>query len=123
MSNRLLTALTLGCAALGFLFLIAAARAEGAPSSCVPLSDAEHEIAASGGGKLKPLSHDQLQFARGLFVASPPVSKYPSGDDAMIAMFDDGAGAIVFTEGGMACGKMALSPNVTDLLIDLDKSI
>ncbi len=121
MPNRILVALALGGAALGLLLLVANARAD--TSDCKPLADSRREIVADGGGKLKPLSHEQLNFARGLFVASPPVSPYPPGDEAFMAIFDNGASAVVFVEGDKACGKMGLSPSVTAILIDLDKSI
>ncbi|HLW90548.1 MAG TPA: hypothetical protein VKS78_04510 [Roseiarcus sp.] len=123
MTNRTSAALALGGAALGILFLAANACAEEASPNCGPLADARREIAEAGAGKLKPLSHEQLNFARGLFVASPPVSPYPPGDEGMMAMFESGASTVVFVEGDKACGKMGLSPSVTAILIDLDKSI
>jgi len=119
MSKRYLAALALVCAAM---FSLADARAESS-ASCSPLSVAQDEIATAGGGKLAPISHEELQFARGLFVASPPVSVYPPGDEAMIATFDDGSSAVLFIGHGQACGKMGLSPTVTKLLFALDKSI
>jgi len=89
MSKRYLTALALVCVAM---FPLANAMAESS-ASCSPLSAAQNEIATAGGGKLAPISHEELQFARELFVASPPVS------------------------------VMGLSPTVTKLLFALDKSI
>jgi hypothetical protein len=105
---------------LACVFAIENARAQNA---CAPLVDAQREVAEAGGGKLKPLSHEQLLFARGLFVATPPVSPYPPGDDAMIATAEDGSAAVVFVEAGKACGKMGVSPVVTKILLDIDKSI
>lgn len=118
MSNRPLAALALGGAALAFLFVAHALADE-----CKPLADAKAEISHAGGGKLKTLSREQLMFARGLFVASPPVTAYPHGEDGMIAMSHDGASMLLFVEGDKTCGKILLSPTVTTLLVDLDKSI
>src|SRR5579859_4629057 len=119
MSKRYLATLSLVCAAM---FPLADASAESS-ASCSPLSAAQDEIATAGGGKLAPISHEELQFARGLFVASPPVSVYPPGDEAMLATFDDGSSGVLFIGHGQACGKMGLSPTVTKLLFALDKSI
>jgi hypothetical protein len=123
MPNRTLAALALGGAALGLLLRVVDARAESASPNCNPLADARREVTEAGAGKLMPLSHEQLNFARGLFVASPPVSPYPPGEEGLIATFEDGASTVVFVDGDKACVKMGLSPTVTRLLVDLDKSI
>jgi hypothetical protein len=90
---------------------------------CSPLAVAQAEIQSAGGGKLKTMTHEQLLFARGLFVASPPVSPYPPGDDGMISLFEDGASTVVFVDGDKSCGKMGVSPLVTKLLVEIDNSI
>lgn len=121
MSNRRLTALAFVCAALGLLFLVANARAQSA--SCSPIPAIQTSITERGGGTLSALSHDQLQFARGLFVASPPPSPYPAGEDGQIAMLRDGGSVVVFLRGGLVCGSLIVQPSVTKLLVALDKSI
>jgi len=101
------------------------ARAQDAGDAvCITIAEAGQKIVDAGGGaKLVPLNHSQLLFARGLYVASPPVSPYPPGEKAFYAPFDDGSVAVVFSDGAKSCGRFAVSPAVTKLLLNIDKSL
>jgi len=103
----------LGAAALSLL--CPGARAD----DCRPLAEAK---AAFGAGDLAKLNQDQAMFARGLFVASPPVSPYPPGEDVLFGPRADG-GVVFFVHGDKSCGELGLSPDVAKSLVDLGKTI
>ena len=90
---------------------------------CKPLAEAQKKIEAQGGGQFKMMSHDQLLFARGLYVMTPPASPYPPGEYAMISEFKSGGVVVLFLEGEKSCAQIGFSARVGKLLIDLDKSI
>ena len=103
------------------LATISLARADEA--ECVTIAKAQSEITALGGGPLKMISREELLFARGLFAGTPPVSPYPKGEYAMIAMFADGQSTVVFIDGDKSCSRMGVEPRLTKLLLEIDKSI
>ena len=69
------------------------------------------------------MTHDQLIFARGLYVATPPLSPYPIGEDGMIAEFKGGGAVVLFVNGDKSCGQAGFAPDIAKLLLEIDKSI
>lgn len=122
MSNRLLAAFAVGLAVLAFLFLIASARSQELCAP-IPLALVQANITEHKGGKLAPLSQEGLDFARGLYVASPPISHYPAGERALIATMPMKMSVVIFMRGDEACGSLLVQTLPTALLLDLDKGI
>jgi hypothetical protein len=113
--RRTLATLALGCAALALL-------GSSSWADCKPLAGVLADIKAAGAGSFKPLSHDQLEFARGMYAISPPAGPYPETEEAEIALFKNGSSAIVFPRGDESCGVLGVPPDSTKVLLDLDKS-
>ena len=105
-----------------------------APGDCQSLEPIDKLISAHH-GKFKPLSEDQLYFARGMYTATPPVSPWPAGFEADIAVLPQGmpwfngtvlpkgSAIVVFMSGKCVTGQMPLAPDVADTIIDIDKTL
>ncbi|MDR3464220.1 MAG: hypothetical protein P4L76_18100 [Beijerinckiaceae bacterium] len=111
----------LGLLALVVLFFVAPrlVRAqEGSGSSCQPLAKLEAEAKSAGGSPFAHATDAQWQFARGLYVATPPVSsEFPPGDSAMISTFPDGSAQVLFIDDGEACNQMMLAKRFAALVM------
>ena len=112
------------CAALiGVAFSVKAAEAAPDASAradikCYPVADIKSFIAGAG-GRLVELAPEQFQFARGLFVGSPPVSsQLPPGDHALMGVVGERVG-VFFIEGDMACDAGVLPPALSQMLRDV----
>jgi hypothetical protein len=103
--------LTLGAASL--------ARADGPTDiRCYPLAEIKSFVDEAG-GKLVDLTPEQFAFARGVFVATPPIStELPPGDHAMMGLVDGRAG-ILFIDGDNACDAGVLPPALAEMIRDV----
>jgi hypothetical protein len=80
---------------------------------CVPLATIS-EVA-----KVSPLTHDQFQFVRAVYIAIPPVShELPPGDSAVMATAD-GQSMLALVADSQACGRF-LAP---DFMVKMIESI
>lgn len=122
MPKRTLAAFAVALAVLAFVFLVVSARSQ---ELCepIPLALVQADVTNHKGGKLAPLSQEGLDFARGIYVASPPISHYPAGETALIATMPMNMSVVVFMRGNEACGSLLVQPIPTQLLFDLDKGL
>jgi hypothetical protein len=85
---------------------------------CYPIADIKNAIAGAG-GRLIQLTPEQFQFARGLFVAAPPVSTaLPPGDHALLGEIGDRTG-LLFIDGDNACDAGPLPTPLRRMLLDV----
>ncbi|HLW93722.1 MAG TPA: hypothetical protein VKS78_20800, partial [Roseiarcus sp.] len=71
------------------------------------------------GGALIELTPEQFEFVRGLFVATPPLSRrLPPGDHALMGLIGDRAG-VLFIDGANACDAGVLPPELKQMLLDV----
>ena len=87
-------------------------------AGCYPLTDLLALLDRAGGGliQLKPA---QFQFARGVYVATPPVSTaLPPGDRGALAVVDD-RNELFFLDGDVACDAGALPSPLWRMMLDI----
>jgi hypothetical protein len=93
-------------------------RAQPGGAACHPLSDLVAFLDRAG-GRLVQLKPEQFQFARGVYVAAPPVStSLPPGDRGAMAVGDDRS-ELFFIDGDVASDAGALPPPLRQMLIDV----
>jgi hypothetical protein len=90
------------CAYSLFAISLFAFTAQAAPE-CKPLAKVKAMFDATT--HFTPLTPGQINFARGAYVATPPVSdRLPAGDAAILAEHDgDKGGVILWTRGPLVC--------------------
>ncbi len=85
---------------------------------CYPLADLKAFLDRDG-GRLVQLTPEQFQFARGAYVATPPVSAaLPPGDRAALALIDSRS-ELLFLDGDVACDAGALPQPLRQMLLDV----
>jgi hypothetical protein len=84
---------------------------------CFPLAQVKGSI-ENQGGRLIEMTPEQFQFARGMFVVTPPESaKLPPGDHAMIGEMPNGDVGVIFVDGDSACDVAVLGAPAKQLLM------
>ena len=111
----------LACVFAGFSS-VENARAADAPPRCQML-DVDHLQASIVDGSAEWLTPEQFQFARALYMLSPPVSQdVPYGDKAALVKHvgdPDLVGAVVFVDGVMTCERLGVVPGVKAIFDDI----
>ena len=107
--------------ALSSFFVPPAAMAATAQSRC-RMVDIDHIQASVSSGKAAWLTEGQFNFARALYIATPPIFwNMPKGDKAV--MLDnpggDGADVVLFIDGEMSCEEMQLGGQTRKLIDDV----
>jgi hypothetical protein len=116
-TNRFHAAL-LALATFSLAWLPHGARADEPQIACHPWAILRHSIEAASGTIIE-LDAEQFNFARGAFMASPPVSfQLPPGDRAVMATVQGRAG-ILFLDGDAACDAGALPPGWDQVIRNL----
>jgi hypothetical protein len=84
---------------------------------CFSLAQVKVSIEKQG-GRLIEMTPEQFQFARGMFVVTPPESaKLPPGDHAMLGEMPNGDIGVVFVDGDTACDVAMLGAPAKQMLM------
>ena len=87
-------------------------------AGCYPLTELLAFLDRAG-GRLIQLKPPQFQFARGVYVATPPVSTaLPPGDRGALAVVDD-RNELFFLDGDIACDAGALPSPLWRMVLDI----
>jgi hypothetical protein len=87
-------------------------------AGCYPLTDLLAFLDRAG-GRLIQLKPTQFQFARGVYVATPPVSTaLPPGDRGALAVVDN-RNELFFLDGDVACDAGALPSPLWRMLLEI----
>ena len=122
MLKRLVLALALLFVVMVILSNVRADESRGEESeACITLDLAMEKLEDANADNVFRLTPAQLDFARGLFSASPPEGPYPVADEGLMAMTGDGGAQVIFVAGKMSCGHMLLSPGMTQTMLNFDE--
>ena len=121
MRERALLPFVLGAVAVAFVFVfVAPAFAESHVDECIPFADAVGKVLNAARGDVEDkgdLTMGELDFARGMAAATPPVGGYPHDRHGALFVMPDGSSAIVFHADGMSCDVSWMTADMTAVLV------
>ena len=102
------------------LFICAGPVSAAQPWHCKPLVDAKNHF-VDAEHKWINLSHDQWQFARGLFVsaAETPLAIPPGESAAVVRGPENGGAVLIWIDGDQTCNGILITESVYQFIMDV----
>ena len=82
--------------------------------------DMDRLLISVAAGHSEWMGADALNVARGMFMATPPMTPVlPRGEKAVLFRVDDGKGMVLFLDGVITCERLQIGPDSLKMLDDV----